>query len=100
MATAIMTTVRREDVMPVGGGSADPAALRDPALRDPDVRDPDPRDPDPRDRVPRDRVPRDRDPRDPDPREPDSVTWVRGEVGGAGPAPRRPDGGDAGLADG
>ena len=85
MATAIMTTVRREDVMPVGGGSADPAALRDPALRDPDVRDPDPRD---------------RDPRDPDPREPNSVTWVRGEVGGAGRAPRRPDGGDAGLADG
>ena len=90
MATAIMTTVRREDVMPVGGGSADPAALRDPALRDPDVRDPDPRD----------RDPRDRDPRDPDPREPDSVTWVWSEVGGAGPAPRRPDGGDAGLADG
>jgi hypothetical protein len=76
IATAIMTTVRREDVMPMGGGSPDPGARRDPDRRDPDPRDPDPRDPDPRD--------------------PALVARVRGRPAGDGQAPGRPEVGEVG----
>ena len=70
IAAAIMTTARREDVMPTGRGSPDPAALRD------------------------------LDRRDPDPRGPALVGCVRGGPAGDGEARGRLAGGEAGPAGG